>query len=91
MTGFRRPAGVQAEQKFTIKLQRQLNSDSLLAADHTGYCEFVIAREQKFYQRLLMKVREVEPTAGTKAYMEAAFDKNGQCKIYLNRTKLRTW
>lgn len=67
------------------------DSDALLAADYTGYCEFVIGRDQKFYKRLMAKVQEVEATDGTKTHMEAAFDKKGRCKLYLYRTKLRTW
>ena len=91
MTSFRRPLDVHLEQKFTIKLQCMLQSDSLLASDHTGYCEFVIGTDQKFYKRLLKKVHEAEATGGTKTYMEAAFDRDGHCRIYLNRTKVRTW
>ena len=91
MTSFRRPLNVHIEQKFTIKLQCILQSDSLLASDHTGYCEFVIGRDQKFYKRLLKKVLEMQATGGTKTYTEAAFDKEGYCRIYLNRTKVRTW
>jgi len=91
MTCFRRPVDINTDEKFTVKLQRMVGDEMLLVTDHTGYCEFVVGRDQKYYKRLLGKVQSEDVTGGTKTFMEASFDKKGQCRLYLNRSKLRTW
>jgi len=92
MNKFIRPQDIKVEQKFTIKIQKMLeDEEAMMAMDHTGSCEFIIGPDQKFYRKLKAKLDEQTETDGMKAFMEASFDKKGQCKIYLNRTKIRTW
>ena len=91
---FRRPVDVRAGEKFTVKVVQRTEGDGdglLLVTDQTGHCEFELGRDQKFHRRLLAKVQAEDATGGTKTFMEAAFDKKGHCKLYLNRTRLRTW
>lgn len=79
------------DEVFTVKVQRVSGRDTLLVHDQTRECEFCLGPDQKFYKTLLEKVKAEQWTAGTKAYMLASFDKKGNCILYMNRTKVKTW
>lgn len=91
MTSYRRPSYVAVDEAFTVKVQRISGRDTLLVYDRSRECEFCLGPEQSSYRKLLEKVKAEQVTAGTKAYMAAAFDKTGNCTFYVNQTKMKTW
>jgi endo-1,4-beta-mannosidase len=91
MTSYRRPSHAAIDETFTVKVQRVSGRDTLLVYDKTRECEFCLGPDQQSYRKLLEKVKTEQATAGTKAYMAASFDKQGNCTFFLNRTTMKTW
>jgi hypothetical protein len=91
VTSFRRPSDVHVDEIFTVKVQKMTGRESLLVFDRTKECEFCIGSEQKAYHILKSKVGENRVSAGNSMYLGASFDKKGNCLLYINQIKVKTW
>jgi MYND finger len=100
-SSFRKPSYVVMDETFTVKVEtidRQRKGGVLLHIyDRDKECEFYMQQDLEptnlpsVVEKLLHKIQAEPSTAGTTAYLSAAFDQKGRCTIYLNRRKVKTW
>jgi hypothetical protein len=86
-----KPSKVAFDEPFTVKIQCLDEEDMLLVHDKSRECQFYLGPDQNDYEELLDKVHSQTATAGTKIYLTATFDDAGQCKLYINQKKMKTW
>lgn len=97
---FKKPSHVAFDEAFTVKVvlanhEHHVTTHLFHIYDKSGECDFYVnvneASGATNYMKLLEKVKEESLTAATAVYLAAAFDAKGECSIYINRRKVRTW
>lgn len=90
---YRMPRGVQAKEKFTIKVQAAGTraAGSLLIYNEARDCSFFMIPAQAGYRELFDAVKAEKATGGTKTYMKAYFDEEGKCVAFPGDTSIHTW
>eukprot|EP00980_Cylindrotheca_fusiformis_P018393 scaffold6052_cov118-Cylindrotheca_fusiformis.AAC.6 len=79
---YRKPRGVQFDEKFVVKVQGASDFVPLLIYDETRTCEFSVTPEARGFQEILKAVRAEPAWQGKKTFMKASFDSKGRCTIY---------
>lgn len=97
---FGKPSHVAYDEAFTVKIEfigQQIVAGFpvLHVYDKSVECDFNMKWNETSgttnYTTLIEKVKAESVTAGTAIYLAASFDVNGECAIYINRRKARTW
>jgi hypothetical protein len=85
---YRKPDDVAVGEQFVIKVQ---TGSPLLIYDKSRQCHFFYSSNQRGYREMHSAAVGERATNGTKAYMEASFDANGNCTVYPGKTTIKTW
>jgi hypothetical protein len=97
---FGKPSHVTYDEAFTVKIeligqQNVAGFPVLHIYDKSLECDFNVKCNEPSgttsCTKLLEKVKADSVTVGTAIYLAASFDVNGECSIYINRKKARTW
>jgi hypothetical protein len=97
MNSFRQPSHIGIGSAFTVKVEwsRKHGDQTILhVCDKKRECEFYIEPEDQMmtnYQKLVYIIEAEPSTFGTKVYISSVFDQNGNCSLYVNRRKIKTW
>lgn len=88
-TNYRRPEGVDVDERFWLKVQ--VGENSLLLYDKTRVCTFFLDEDDAGFEELRDKVREETAAMGLKTHVRASFDGQGNCKVWPDTATLKTW
>ena len=88
---YRKPTNVAVDEKFHVKIQAGGISGPLLLYDKTRQCEFSIEPTHRGYEEIKQIILAETATRGTKTYMAASFDTQGNLRVYPKQTCIRTW
>jgi hypothetical protein len=86
-----KPRHVAIDEPFTVKVQLTGDDDTILICDKTKECQFTVSPDLRGFDKILAKVRAEKVTVGSKTYMTASYDEKGNCALYVNQTKMKTW
>ena len=87
---YRRPDHAAVGEQFYIKVQA-LPGHPLLIYDKSRQCHFSYPPNLRGYREMYSAAVGERATNGTKAYVKASFDANGNCTVYPGTTSLKTW
>jgi hypothetical protein len=87
---YRKPDDAAVGEQFYIKVQALQNSP-LLIYDKSRQCHFFYPPNLRGYREMYSAAVGERATNGTKAYMKASFDANGNCTVYPGTTSIKTW
>mmetsp|Transcript_2551 Transcript_2551/g.3720 ORF Transcript_2551/g.3720 Transcript_2551/m.3720 type:complete len:569 (+) Transcript_2551:145-1851(+) len=88
---YKKPDGVDIDERFWIKVQVNEPTSPHLVYDKSRSCAFYIMPGTSGHLVLHEKVRSEKSFEGTKCYFKAAFDESGICRVYLNQTAIKKW
>jgi hypothetical protein len=87
---YRRPDDAAVGEQFYVKVQALANSP-LLIYDKSRQCHFFYPSHLRGYREMYSAAVGERATNGTKAYLKASFDANGNCTVYPGTTSIKTW
>jgi hypothetical protein len=89
---YQKPDSAAVGEQFYIKVQALPNDTSpLLIYDKSRQCHFSYPAHLRGFRELYDAVKSERATNGTKAYLKASFDANGNCTVYPGTTSIKTW
>ena len=88
---YQKPQGVGVNEKFWVKIQTSYCFSRLLVYDKTRECIFHILPRNNGFKELLEKVKSQTAVSGKKCHFQAAFNASGECVVYSNTAKLKSW
>jgi hypothetical protein len=87
---YRKPDDAAVGEQFYIKVQA-LPNRPLLIYDKSRKCHFFYPSDLRGYREMYSAAVGEKATNGTKAYLKASFDANGNCTVYPGTTTIKTW
>lgn len=88
---YRKPDNVDVDERFYVKVQAGGPQLPLMVYDKSRQCEFSVMPGQPGFQELRDTVKAETATNGTKTFMEASFDSEGNCRIHYGSTSIKPW
>eukprot|EP00978_Attheya_sp_CCMP212_P003707 scaffold7843_cov47-Attheya_sp.AAC.2 len=88
---YRKPDDVAVGEQFYIKVQIAIPNSPLLIYDKSRQCHFFYPPDLGGYREMYGAAVGERATNGTKAYLKASFDANGNCTVYPGTTTIKTW
>ena len=89
---FDRPNGVDANERFWIKVQASEPTSPLLVYDRSRSVAFYLLHGQPGHKELVEKVKKERAFDGRKSFFRAAFDADGDLSVYPNTsTTTKKW
>ena len=88
---YRKPNNVAVDEIFHVKIQAGGTHGPLLLYDKTRQCEFFVQPTHRGFEEIKQIIFAETATRGTKTYMAASFDAQGNLRVYPKQTFLRTW
>jgi hypothetical protein len=88
---FRKPQSATVDTPFYIKIQGSGEMQNLVIYDKSRECQFDYPPSLRGYTEMHAKVKADQAAQGTKTYMAASFDSEGNCTVYPGHTTVQRW